>query len=143
MTSVLQLLEPKSKQLITISPERSTYEALQLMAQHDIGAILVMEQDRFVGLLTEREYARRIVLHGKTSRHTPVRDTMNRDLLTVPPEASIEECMSLMTEKRIRYLPVLEKDHLIGLISIGDVVKHIIQEQSAHLDHLQRYITGV
>ena len=143
MAIVSHLLDAKSfTQTITITPEKSTYEALQLMARHDIGAIMVMENEQLVGLLTEREYARRIVLEGKTSRHTPVRDTMNKQFTSVSSNTSLEECMELMTKKRTRYLPVLDGGRLMGLISVGDVVKSLMAEQRANIAHLEQYITG-
>lgn len=143
MAIVSQLLESKNRPTLhTITPEKSTYEALQMMAKYDVGAILVLSSDTLVGVLTEREYARRIVLEGKTSRHTPVQDTMNRHFTAVSPDTTLDQCMELMTAKRTRYLPVLENDKLIGLISIGDVVKTLMAEQSLNIAHLEHYITG-
>lgn len=143
MSTVNQLLKSKNlNTLISITPEKSTYEALQLMAQNDIGAIPVIEDSKLIGILTEREYARKIVLHGKTSRITPVRETMCVDFPKVTQHANIDDCMQLMTEKRFRYVAVTEGDHLIGLISIGDVVKNVIASQQANIDALHQYITG-
>ena len=143
MTTVRKLLDDKSHQsLVTIAPDRSTYEALQIMAEKDIGAVIVMENGQYLGLLTEREYARRIVLHGKTSRHTPVGETMNRSLPSVSADTTLDDCMALMTEQRVRYLPVFENNELIGVVSIGDVVKNVIANQALNIDHLERYITG-
>ncbi|MCH6256215.1 CBS domain-containing protein [Puniceicoccaceae bacterium K14] len=144
MSTVNQLLESKKQHstLISITPDKSTYEALQLMAKEDIGAIPVIEDSKLVGILTEREYARKIVLHGKTSRITPVRDTMCVDFPIVTRSANIDDCMQLMTQKRFRYVAVKENDELIGLISIGDVVKNVIANQQANIDALQQYITG-
>ncbi len=144
MNTVRQLLDTKTRpSLVTIAPDRSTYEALQLMARHDIGAVLVLAQGRLAGILTEREYARRIVLEGRTSRHTPVHDTMCANFPHITPETDLEECMGLMTDRRVRYLPVMEEERLVGLISIGDVVKSLLEQQRANIDHLERYITGV
>lgn len=143
MAIVSHILDTKNgAHLQTITPEKSTYEALQMMAKYDIGAILVMDGETLVGVLTEREYARRIVLEGKTSRHTPVKDTMNKNFSAVSHDTTLERCMTLMTDKRTRYLPVLKNDKLAGLISIGDVVKNLMAEQRANIDHLEHYITG-
>ncbi len=143
-TTAQTLLESKGKyQIVSVTPDQSTYEALKLMAAKDIGAIAVMEENHLLGLLTEREYARKIVLHGKTSRHTPVFDTMNRDFPKVGPEATLDECMRLITDRRFRYIAVLDGDQLLGLISIGDIVKHIIAQQQASIEHLERYISGI
>jgi len=144
MLTVRQLLAAKpSGDVHSIDPDRSTYEALQMMAEHNIGAVLVRSGGELLGILTEREYARRIALEGKKSRHTPVRDTMNPNLVTVGPDTTLDECMNLMTDERTRYLPVLEDGRLVGLISIGDVVKGIIEEQRININQLQTYINGV
>lgn len=127
----------------SVRPEQSTYEALQLMAAQDIGAVCVMDGERLLGILTEREYARKIVLHGKASRHTPVMETMNRQFPRVEPDASLDECMRLMTEQRFRYVAVMINERLVGLISVGDIVKRIMARQAADIEHLQRYITGL
>jgi CBS domain-containing protein len=138
------LLASKSTdEIYSVSPDQSTYEALQLMATKDVGAVAVIEEDRLLGILTEREYARKIVLHGKASRHTPVFDTMNRDFPQVGPAASINECMQLMTDRHFRYIAVLDDGHMLGLISVGDIVKQVIAQQQASIEHLERYITGI
>ncbi|MGC9451962.1 MAG: CBS domain-containing protein [Oceanipulchritudo sp.] len=138
------LLSSKNiKEIYSVTPDQSTYEALQLMAAKDVGAVAVMEEGKLLGVLTEREYARKIVLHGKASRHTPVFDTMNRDFPKVSPEASIDECMRLMTDRHFRYVAVMEDEKLLGLVSIGDVVKHIIAQQQASIEHLERYSSGL
>lgn len=143
MATVRQILEGKQRrELYWIEPERTTYEALQIMAEADIGAVAVLDSGKLIGLLTEREYARRIVLEGKKSRNTPVRDTMNKNLMAVTPDTTVEECMRIMTDKHIRYLPVIEDGKLTGLISIGDVVKTVIALQQANLEHMERYIAG-
>jgi len=142
-TTAQNLLDSKkNRQIFSVTPDQSTYEALKLMASKDVGAVAVMEANHLLGLLTEREYARKIVLHGKTSRHTPVFDTMNRDFPRVGPDASLDECMRLISDRRFRYVAVLDGDRLLGLISIGDVVKHIIAQQQASIEHLERYISG-
>ena len=144
MSTVRQLLEHKNRpEIHSIAPDRTTYEALQIMADHEIGAVAVLDgQGNLQGLLTERDYARRIVLEGKKSRHTPVRDTMRTKLSPVHPDTSIRECMSLMTRNKERYLPVMEGSRLIGLVSIGDVIKTMLIEQESNVEHLTRYITG-
>lgn len=142
-TAHILLDSKKNREIISVAPDQSTYEALKLMAAKDIGAIAVMEENHLLGLLTEREYARKIVLHGKTSRHTPVFDTMNRDFPKVSPDTSLEDCMRLITERRFRYLAVLDEERFLGLISIGDIVKHIIAQQQASIEHLERYISGI
>ncbi len=143
MSTVRILLKHKGSATIhAISPDSTTYEALQIMADHDIGAVTVMEGGRLLGLLTEREYARRIVLEGRKSRHTPVRETMRINLHTVNADTPIRECMRLMTHHKIRYLPVKDGEQLIGLVSIGDVIKSLLIEQESNVEHLQKYITG-
>lgn len=142
-TAQTLLASKRQAAIHAVRPAQSTYEALQLMAAHDIGAVCVIEDDRLLGLLTEREYARKIVLHGKTSRHTPVSETMNPDFPRVSPETSADECMRLMSDRRFRYVAVMAGEKLIGLISIGDIVKHIIARQAADIEHLERYITGI
>lgn len=142
MTSVRDLLRVKGRAVWTIAPNATVYDALTLMAEKDIGALLVMEENSLVGILSERDYARKIVLHGKTSRETPVRDIMIDRVLCVHPDQSVEDCMALMTNKRIRHLPVLDDQQVLGLISIGDVVKSIISEQEFVIAQLENYITG-
>ena len=143
-TTAQNLLSSKQRpEVFAVSPDQSTYEALQLMAAKDVGAVCVIEEGRLLGILTERDYARKIVLHGKTSRHTPVFDTMNRDFSSVGPGTSLDDCMRLMSERRVRYVAVMDGDKLLGLISVGDIVKHIIAQQAANIEHLERYITGL
>jgi CBS domain-containing protein len=141
-TTVRDLLRVKGTTVWTIAPDATVYDALALMAEKDIGALLVMAGDALVGILSERDYARKVVLRGRTSRETPVREIMTDRVLCVRPEQTIEECMALMTNKRIRHLPVLEDDRVRGLISIGDVVKSIISEQEFVIEQLEKYIRG-
>lgn len=145
MTTTAQnlLADKPVHEIYSVSPDQSTYEALQLMAAKDVGAVTVMEDGQLLGILTERDYARKIVLHGKTSRHTPVFDTMNRNYPSVRPEATVDECMRIITETRFRYVAVMEDKKLVGLVSIGDIVNHIIAVQQANIDHLERYISGI
>jgi len=137
------LASKKSQEIHAVRPEQSTYEALQLMAAKDVGAVAVFEKDRLIGILTERDYARKIVLHGKTSRHTVVFDTMNRKYPRVAPDTPLDDCMRLMSESRFRYLAVMDGETLLGLVSIGDIVNHIIALQQANIEHLERYIHGL
>jgi CBS domain-containing protein len=142
MYTVRQILQSKGQQVWTISPSASVFEALQLMAARDIGALVVVEADRLVGIFSERDYARKVILHGKTSRETQVREVMTSRVAYVRPEQTTEECMALMTEKHIRHLPAMEGDRLIGLISIGDVVKAVISNQAFVINQLENYISG-
>ena len=142
MSNVRQLLRSKRPEIWTIGPQASVYEALELMAEKDIGAVLVLDQGRLDGIFSERDYARKVVLHGKSSRDTTVGELMTQALFYVTPEQTVEECLALMTGKHIRHLPVLEHGRLVGLVSIGDAVKHIIDEQELTIQHLENYITG-
>jgi CBS domain-containing protein len=142
MTTVKTVLLAKNNAIWSIAPNAFVFDALTLMAEKNIGALLVMQQEQVVGIFSERDYARKIVLKGESSRTTTVKDVMTSGVLIVHPEQSIEECMALMTEKHVRHLPVLEKGELIGLISIGDVVKAIISEHEYTIKQLENYITG-
>ena len=140
MKTVGQLLQGKTRGLCTVSPELRVYDALKLMADKDIGALLVVHNDKLVGILSERDYARKVILHGKSSHDTPVKEIMTERVVCVQPKNSVEECMALMTDKRIRHLPVLENDQLIGVLSIGDLVKETISEQQFMIKQLESYI---
>ncbi len=142
MITVKQLLEKKGGDIWSISPHASVYDALSLMADRNIGAVLVVENGILVGILSERDYARKILLKGKTSLDTRVYEIMTTRVVYVTPERTLEECMALMTDKRIRHLPVFSGEQLIGLISIGDVVKELISEQEFVIEQLVNYITG-
>jgi CBS domain-containing protein len=143
MKKVAQILRSKSDPTVySVVPTASMFDALTLMAEKNIGALLIMEGETIVGMLSERDYARKVVLMGRSSKETPVRDVMTRPVLYVGPQQSTEECMALMTEKRLRHLPVLEDGKVIGLISIGDLVKDIISEQIFVIEQLQYYISG-
>ena len=143
MSMVAQILRSKSDPAVyAIVPTASMFDALTLMAEKNIGALLITEGETIVGMLSERDYARKIVLMGRSSKETPVRDVMTCPVLYVGPQQSTEECMALMTEKRLRHLPVLDDGKLIGLISIGDLVKDIIFEQNFVIEQLQCYISG-
>ena len=143
MTTVADILKSKADPAVhTIGPEASVFEAVQSMAQKNIGALLVVEHDKVVGVITERDYARKIVLMARASRETKLRNIMTRPVMYVRPQHTSEECMALMTENRLRHLPVLEEGRLIGLISIGDLVKNIISEQKFIIEQLEHYISG-
>ena len=142
MGTVVDILNTKGRQIWSISPDRTVYEAIRLMADKEIGALLVMEGENLAGIVTERDYARKLALEGRSSRDTPVRDVMTTRVLCARPEQTIEECMALMTDKRSRHLPVVDHKRVIGVISIGDLVKAIIDEQKFVIEQLQHYITG-
>lgn len=141
MQTVRQLLEQKSSnELIAIGPQATVYQALQTMAEHDVGAILVMDMDDIVGIFSERDYARRIVLQGRTSIGTCVRDIMTSKVVYVSPSQTVGQCMALMTEKHFRHLPVMDEGKVIGMLSIGDLVRATIAEQQFVIEQLVNYI---
>lgn len=143
MKTVSQILQSKpDKQVYSVAPTLSVLDAVKLMAQHGIGAVLVMEGEQIVGIMTERDYARKIVMLGRSSNDTLVRDIMTADVMYVRPNHTNEDCMALITENRLRHLPVLDQGKLIGMISIGDLVKDIISEQQFVIQQLQHYISG-
>ena len=142
MGKVRNILQSKNTSTVSICPDSTVFEALELMVEKNIGALLVMDQDEFVGIFTERDYARKVILKGKASKETVIREIMTEDPITVTMDNSIEDCMRLMTNKFIRHLPVMENGKLIGIISIGDVVKYIIEEQRFIIENLEHYITG-
>lgn len=143
MKTVREVLRSKPDQAVqTIVPTATVLEAVRLMAQKNLGALVVTEGDEVLGIITERDYARKVILMGRSSKDTPVRDIMTAPVIVVRPEQTNEECMELMTEKRVRHLPVVEGGRLIGLVSIGDMVKDIISEQKQTIQHLEHYIMG-
>ncbi len=142
MKTVTQLLRTKGQQVLSVAPDIPVFEALEVMADKNVGALLVVEGERLVGVFSERDYARKVILKGKSSKDTPVREIMSSHVLYVRPEQTIEDCMALMTDKRVRHLPVMEEGRVVGVISIGDVVKAIIAEQEFIIEQLQNYITG-
>lgn len=141
MTIVKQILDGKGREVWAVKPNESIYAALELMAEKNIGAVLVMEGETLVGIFSERDYARKIILQGKASRDTPVSEAMTSRVFAVRPDQPVEGCMALMTEKRIRHLPVMREERVVGVISIGDVVKAVISEQAKTIKHLEDYIT--
>lgn len=142
MTTVARLLDSKGHEVWSVSPRDSVYTAIERMAERGVGALAVVDEGRLVGIISERDYARKVILQGKSSRDTPVEDIMTRDLVTVSPEQQVENCMTLMTERRIRHLPVVDGDRLTGVISIGDVVKWVISDRESLIRQLEGYITG-
>lgn len=142
MKTVSQVLNVKGRTIWSVTPDTSVYEALKMMAERNVGALLVLENDQLSGIFSERDYARKVALLGKSSRDTPVKDIMTQKVDCVRPNQSVRECMAMMTDKHIRHLPVVEEDHLVGLISIGDVVKAIISDQEFTIEQLENYISG-
>ena len=142
MRTVRQLLDAKSPAIHAIRPDAPVLDAIRLMADARIGAVLVMDGPHLVGILTERDYARKVVLQGRSSADTPVRDIMTAQLVTATSADTSDRCMQLMTDHRIRHLPVVDAHDVVGMISIGDLVKAVIEDQRAELDHLQRYIAS-
>jgi CBS domain-containing protein len=141
MKTVRQMLLGKSA-LISVSPAATVLDALDLMATHDVGALVVLDGDRLAGMFSERDYARKVVLQGKASKDLAVSEIMTSHVLCVTPDDSVEACMALMTEKRIRHLPVLDGDAVVGIVSIGDIVKSLLHEQQFVITQLERYITA-
>jgi CBS domain-containing protein len=137
MNTVKSLLEHKGNQIYSISPDDAVYTALELMAQKDTGAVMVMKNGHLAGILTERDYARKVILRGKASKDTPVGEIMSTDYYPVRPDQTIYECMALMSALRIRYLPVVDNDQLVGVVSITDVVREIIRQQGETIQFLQ------
>jgi CBS domain-containing protein len=136
------ILGAKKRDIFSISSDATVYDAVALMAERNVGALLVVDDGRLVGIVSERDYTRKVMLRGKRSRETKVSEIMSTSLTTVDPSQSVDECLRFMTEKRIRHLPVVKEGEICGVISIGDLVKHVISVQSATLDHLERYISG-
>jgi len=140
MISVRQLLDRKGRQIFSVAPGAAVLDAIRLMAERHVGALLVMEGETLRGIVSERDYARKVILMGRSSADTPVRDIMTAAVITVEPETPVEKCMQIMTERRVRHLPVIEGGHVAGMISIGDLVKAVIAEQQQHIEQLESYI---
>src|SRR5215208_4449159 len=140
MRLVSQILQSKGHDVWFVGPQTTVFDAVKLMSEKGVGALLVMENKKMVGIISERDYARKVILEGKSSRQTPVTDVMTKRVLWVAPERTVEECMALMTDKRVRHLPVVDNTRVVGMVSIGDLVKAIIAEQQIIIDQLQNYI---
>lgn len=141
--TISEIISHKGSQVWSISPEETVFDAIQLMADKNIGALLVTQSGRLVGILTERDYTRKVALKGKSSKQTAVKEILSGHIIHVTPDHTVEECMRLMTENRVRHLPVLEADRIVGVVSIGDLVNWIINAQSFTIHQLQTYISGV
>lgn len=140
--TINEILDQKGRQTWCISPDATVYDAIQLMADKNVGALLVTERDKLVGIISERDYTRKIALRGKSSKETPVREILSGQVIHVGPDHTVEECLRLMTDHRIRHLPVLENEKISGVVSIGDLVNWIISAQSSTIHQLQTYISG-
>lgn len=142
MKTARQLLDAKGGHVVSVAPDAPVFEALRVMAERGIGAVLVMDADRLVGIMSERDYARKVILQGRSSHETPVRHIMTERVVYARPEHTVAECMALMTDKRIRHLPVIDGARLLGVLSIGDLVKETIAEQAFLIRQLESYIHG-
>ena len=142
MTTIGQLLKTKGNEIWSIAPQATIYEALQIMSEKDVGALLVVHKGDVVGIFSERDYARKLILKGKFSKDTSVEELMTRKVLYVGPESTIEDCMALMTAKSVRHLPIIKNERLIGIVTLGDVVKQIISDQEFTIHQLENYISG-
>ncbi len=142
MTILKMLLKGKGHDVWSVHPDDTVLDAIKVLAKRDIGSLVVIEDDRPVGIFSERDYARNVYLKGKSSPETPVRDIMAAPVICVRPDQSVNECMALMTQKRIRHLPVMDDDELVGMVSIGDLVKSVIAEQQFTIEQLEHYIHG-
>ena len=143
MKRVCDLLHDKGRDVWSLTPDATVYEAIEQMAQKGVGALLVMEGERLVGIISERDYARKVILKGKASREIQVREIMSHPVICVPPELTIEQTMALMTDRHVRHLPVVVAETVVGVISIGDVVRAIIEDKEFYIQQLTTYITGV
>ena len=142
MITVENILQTKGRGVISIAPDVTVYEALKIMADKNVGALVVLDGNTVAGIISERDYARKVILHGRSSKELKVREIMTSKVYYVHPEQSVQDCMAQMTDKRVRHLPVLEGEQLTGVISIGDVVKAIIADQESTIKLLENYITG-
>ena len=142
MGKVRNILTTKGNVIYSVEPTIMVYEAIERMCEKNIGGLLIVEDGKLIGIFTERDYARKLILKGKSSKDTPIRDLMTADLITVTSDTSIDDCMRVMVSRKIRHLPVLDNNELVGLISIGDVVRHVIDEQKTIIQQLEHYITG-
>lgn len=142
MKTIKDLLGNKGQEIWSVGPDTTVYEAIELMADKGVGALMVMDEERPAGIISERDYARKVILQGRSSKDTSVREIMTSRLIHTSPDRSVEECMTLMTTNKIRHLPVMEADQLVGIVSIGDLVKATISDQQSTIEQLERYISG-
>lgn len=142
MGKVREILKIKGHAVFSVTPNTTVYSAIEQMCEKNIGGVVILENDKLVGIFTERDYARKLILKGKSSKDTPISELMTRDPITVTPDSKLEDCMNIMSNKRIRHLPVMENNLIVGMISIGDLVKFIIEEQRSIIEHLEHYITN-
>jgi CBS domain-containing protein len=142
MQTVGQLLKVKGTEVFSVTPQDSVLHAIEVMATRHVGALLVMNQGSLLGIISERDYARKVILKNRSSHDTPVGDIMSSPAISVTPEETVHHCMEIMTERRFRHLPVVKGGRVVGMLSIGDLVKAVIQEQTEHIEQLERYITG-
>lgn len=142
MVTIKQLLNTKGQDVWSVSPDASVYEAMEIMADKGVGALVVLENDKLSGIITERDYARKVVLKERVSKQTRVEEIMTKEVLYAQPGHTVEQCLAIMTEKRTRHLPVLDGDKLVGIVSIGDLVKAVIAEQQHVIEQLEHYISG-
>lgn len=142
MHNVQQILDQKGRRIISAAPDASVREVISLMAEHNISAVLIMKGSELLGIITERDYARKVILQGRTSADTPVSEIMTSQVISVSPGETAQKCMSLMTEKKCRHLPVLDKGEVVGMVSIGDLVKAVIEDQQKEIQQLQQYISS-
>jgi len=142
MNTIGQLLESKGKDIWTIAPNATVFEGLRIMAKRNVGALLVIDKDNLVGIFSERDYARKVILEGKSSKDTAVGELMTKDVYYIDPKNTLQESMAVMTVRHIRHMPVLDKDRLVGMVTLGDVVKQIIAEQEFTIRELEKYISG-
>ena len=142
MKLISELLGDKGQEVWSVGPHTTVYETIEIMAEKGVGALVVMENEKLVGIISERDYARKVILQGRSSRDTPVIDIMTSDIIHTSPDSTVDECMALMTDNKIRYLPVMVDEKLLGVISIGDLVKATISEQKSTIEQLERYISG-
>ncbi len=142
MGKVKAILKVKGHTVFSVAPTIMVYQAIELMCEKNIGALLIEEDGSPVGIFTERDYARKLILQGKSSKDTPLSELMTRNVISITPDNTVEECLHLMSDKRIRHLPVIENNKIVGMISIGDLVKYIIEEQKSIIEHLEHYITN-
>jgi CBS domain-containing protein len=140
MTIVRQLLDRKGRAIFSVEPDTAVLEAIRAMAAHHVGALLVMQGSKLAGIISERDYARKVILMGRSSSDTPVRDIMSSPVITVSPDDTVQKCMQLMTDQRVRHLPVVDGGAVVGMVSIGDLVKAVIAEQQQQIEQLESYI---